>query len=146
MSGCPILRVLCEVWETTDTCLSSFPNRRGRREPEAFSPRILAQIDGAFRPGSLPLFQQKAASSTVVLGTLPFSPVKDVDRGSVFSGGPRRFYCGADVPESFFSPCNASASSGGFEGWSLLISLAPSDASTGVTLMPVAMAPEVHLK
>lgn len=57
-----------------------------------------------------------------------------------------RCYFAAGLSVSFVSGFAASLSSGGLERWSLLISLAPTPGSSGVTLMPVDMAPEVHLK
>jgi hypothetical protein len=47
---------------------------------------------------------------------------------------------------SLVSGFAASLSSGGLERCSLLISLAPTEGSSGVTLIIVAMVPAVHLK
>ena len=53
------------------------------------------------------------------------------------------YLTGADPVSAGFA---SSLSSTGLERWSLRISLAPFSGSTGVTLIPVAMAPAVHLK
>jgi hypothetical protein len=86
---------------------------------------------------------------TVAIGcyerTLPLSPPRRVESGRVASQT-ERCYFAAGLSVSFVSGFAASLSSGGLERWSLLISLAPTEGSSGVTLMPVAMAPEVHLK
>ena len=54
----------------------------------------------------------------------------------------RAYLAGADPVSAGFA---SSLSSTGLERWSLDISLAPFSGSTGVTLIPVAAAPAVHL-
>ena len=70
-------------------------------------------------------------------------------RSRTFTESPhstQRGHFAGGLSVSFVPGFASSLSSTGAERWSLLISLAPFPGSSGSTLIPVAIGPEVHLK